>query len=306
MADSTRDDATVLVTGASTGLGLAIALELVRRTRFRLALSARAGSLARFAAAGIAAGERIMLVPLDVTDDAERRAAIAAIEARWQGVDILINNAGVSYRSVVEHVSDSERLAQMDINFLAPMELIRLVLPHMRGQRRGHIVNISSVGGMMAMPTMAVYSASKFALEGASEALYYEVRPWNIHVTLVQPGFIHSASFENVRHTALSGRSVTDPEEPYHCHYEHMAPFIARMMERSSATPERVARTIVKVMRRRRPPLRIAGTPDARLFSALRRLLPRRLYHWALYRSLPHVRSWGTRALPGAPRRSQP
>jgi hypothetical protein len=296
-----RHEPTVLVTGASAGLGLALAKALVARTRFRLALTARSASLPRFAAAGIAASERIMLIPLDVTRDGDRRAALAALEARWGGVDILVNNAGVSYRSVVEHVSEAEALAQMDVNFRAPMELIRLVLPRMRRLRRGRIINVSSVGGMMAMPTMAVYSASKFALEGASEALYYEVRPWNIHVTLVQPGFIHSASFENVRLTALSGRSVTEPDEPYHQHYEHMAPFIARMMERSSATPEHVAGVIVRTMKRRRPPLRVAGTPDARLFSALRRLLPRGLYHWVLYRSLPQVRTWGAPALPPAP-----
>ncbi len=94
------------------------------------------------------------------------------------GVDVLINNAGVAYRSVVEHVSERERLQQMGINFRAPMELTRLVLPYMRSRRAGRIINVSSMGGMMAMPTMAVYSASKFALEGATESLYYEVKPW--------------------------------------------------------------------------------------------------------------------------------
>ena len=92
------------------------------------------------------------------------------------------------YRAVLEHVSDAERVAQMDVNYLAPMDLIRLVLPRMREKHAGRILNVSSVGGMMAMPTMAVYSASKFALEGATEALYYEVRPWNIRVSLIQPG----------------------------------------------------------------------------------------------------------------------
>ena len=89
----------------------------------------------------------------------------------------------------------------MDVNFRSPMELTRLVLPGMRAKRAGRIITVSSVGGMMAMPTMAAYSASKFALEGAHEALWYEVRPWGIRVSLVQPGFVHSDGFQKVRYT---------------------------------------------------------------------------------------------------------
>ncbi len=284
----------VLVTGASSGLGLALARQLAAGP-WRLALSARTASLPRLADAGFVAGPRVMLVPLDVTDAEQRRAAVEAVTARWGGVDVLVNNAGVSFRSVLEHVHDAERLAQMDVNFLAPMELVRLVLPGMRARRRGRIINVSSVGGMMAMPTMAVYSASKFALEGASEALWYEVRPWGIHVTLVEPGFIHSPSFERSRWTQDSARALDDRVDPYHAHYKHMAPFIARLMDLSRTSPERVARRIVRVMSQRRPPLRVSGTPDAFLFSLVRRLLPRRLYHALLYRSLPHVGEWGPR-----------
>ena len=181
----------------------------------------------------------------------------------------------------------------MAINFLAPMGLTRLVLPGMRSKRAGHVINISSVGGMMAMPTMAVYSASKFALEGSTEALWYEVRPWNIAVSLVQPGFIHSESFEKVRFTSLSKRSARDEHAAYHAHYENMAPFIARMMRLSRSTPEKVARKVRWTMEQSRPPLRVPATWDAHAFSLLRRLLPRGLYHKVLYWNLPRVRSWG-------------
>jgi NAD(P)-dependent dehydrogenase (short-subunit alcohol dehydrogenase family) len=170
-------------------------------------LTARAESLSRFAEAGIVESARVLLRPLDVTADDERRALIDEIENRCGGVDALINNAGVAYRSVVEHVTEQERLEQMGINFRSPMEMARLVLPSMRRKRAGRIINVSSVGGMMAMPTMSVYSASKFALEGATEALYYEVRPWNIRVSLIEPGFIHSTSFQKVHYTSLGFRS---------------------------------------------------------------------------------------------------
>ena len=289
-----RTDApVVLLTGASVGLGLAVAQRLVADGRERLVLTARRASLPRFADAGITESPFVRLRALDVTSDGDRLPLLAEVERDWGGVDVLINNAGVSYRSVVEHVTDGERLAQMDVNFRSPMELARLILPSMRRKRAGRIITVSSVGGMMAMPTMAVYSASKFALEGGCEALWYEVRPWGIKVSLIEPGFIHSESFQNVRHTSLSAASVADDHEAYHAHYEHMAPFIARMMRWSRATPDSVARVIVRTMRRSSPPLRVLATGDAWVFAMLRRWLPRRLYHWLLYRSLPRVDTWG-------------
>lgn len=284
----------VLLTGASAGLGLAIA-RLLLTTDYRVILTARSESMNRFSQAGILENERVWLRPLNITHEAERRQVIAEAAGQWGGVDVLINNAGLAYRAVVEHVNETERRAQLDVNFRAPMELIRLVLPHMRARRAGRILNISSVGGMMAMPTMGIYSASKFALEGMTEALWYEVRPWNIKVSLVQPGFIRSRSFERTRYTDLSEPASRQVDDPYFTHYQHMGRFIARCMERATATPETVARVVLRTMRRRNPPLRVAGTFDARFFGLLRRWLPRRLYHGLLYRGLPAVKEWGER-----------
>ncbi len=282
----------VLVTGASTGLGLAIARRLAAGPA-RVVLTAREASLPRLAEAGIEPSERLAILPLDVTDAAQRRAVVAEVERRFGRIDALVNNAGLMVRSVLEHVRDDERLAQMDVNFLAPMELVRLVLPGMRARRSGRIVNVSSVGGMMAMPTMAVYSASKFALEGASEALWYEVRPFGIHVTLLEPGFIHSAAFEKSRLTADSARSLAEVDDAYHAHYEHMGPFIAKLMDWSRSSPDFVARRLERALTMRSPPLRMSGTPDAFLFQMLRRMLPRRAYHALLYRALPRIQHWG-------------
>jgi short-subunit dehydrogenase len=287
-----ESEQTVLITGASTGIGLAIARALIR-TRYRIVLTARQSSLPRFASHSIGASERVRIRALDVTNSHERAAIIAEAERDWGGVDVLINNAGVSYRAVVEHVDEQEQRAQMDVNFRSPMELIRLVLPGMRARCGGKIVTVSSVGGMMAMPTMAAYSASKFALEGAHEALWYEVRPWNISVSLVQPGFVDSDGFQKVRYTPQSGRSEHEMEEPYHEHYVNMSPFIGRLMKASSATPESVAKVVLRTIRRKRPPLRVPATFDAMAFSFLRRVLPRTTYHWLLYKLLPNVDSWG-------------
>jgi NADP-dependent 3-hydroxy acid dehydrogenase YdfG len=282
----------VLLTGAGGQLGMAISRRLLADGGFRVILTARATSLPRLSRAGIVESDRVWLRALDVTDDTERRAVVAEATQRWNGVDILVNNAAVAYRTVIEHIEDETWHQVMETNCFAPMELARLVLPGMREKLRGHIINISSVGGMMAMPTMSIYSASKFALEGASESLWYEVRPWNIRVSLVQPGFIHSDSFRNTRYTAESRRQMENPEAPYHRHYFFMADFIARQMEWSRATPERVAAVVLTTMRRRNPPLRVAATWDARVFALLRRFVPRRLYHFILHRCLPHINEW--------------
>ena len=286
---------TVLLTGASTGIGLAVARRLLDTTEHRLILTARESSLERFGAAGIAEGPRVRLRALDVTHPDERVEVVREAERDWGGVDVLINNAGVSYRAVVEHVRDRERLAQMQVNFLAPMELIRLVLPSMRAKRGGRILSVSSVGGMMAMPTMAIYSASKFALEGAHEALWYEVRPWGIHVSLIEPGFINSEGFRHVRYTPSSESAERTSDDAYHAHYRFMGAFVMRLMDRTHSTPESVAKVIVRTMHKKHPSLRVPATFDAWLFVMLRRLLPRPLYHWVLYRSLPRIRQWGPR-----------
>ncbi|HEY6170427.1 MAG TPA: SDR family oxidoreductase [Verrucomicrobiae bacterium] len=286
------DNATVLVTGASTGLGLALARKLLA-TNYRVILTARESSLPRLASAGITESEHVWLRPLDITSAVERKRVVDEANERWGGVDILVNNAGIAYRAVVEHMTDEGRWDQMNVNFRAPLELIQLVLPGMRHKRAGRIINISSVGGMMAMPTMALYSASKFALEGATEALWYEVRPWNIKVSLVQPGFIRSDSFQRTRYTEASQQGHDDIANAYHEHYEQMSRMIARLMGRTRATPDHVAEVVLRTMRQKDPPLRVAGTWDARGFGLLRRLLPRRMYHAFLYRRLPRVDIWG-------------
>ena len=272
-----ESDTTVLITGASTGIGLAISRALCA-TQCKVILTARKESIPRFAMHEVTESEHVRIRALDVTSAAEREAIVEEAKHEWGGVDVLINNAGVSYRAVVEHVVESERLAQMDVNFRSPMELIRLVLPGMRQKKRGQIITVSSVGGMMAMPTMAAYSASKFALEGAHEALWYEVRPWNIRVSLVQPGFVDSDGFQKVRYTVKSDRSEHELAEPYHEHYVNMAPFIGRLMRMSPATPESVANVVIKTMRKKRPALRVPATADARIFAWLRTASVRRAH----------------------------
>ncbi len=283
----------VLITGASTGLGLAITQLLLKKDKFVVVATCRQSSMERFAKLGLIENENFWIRPLDVLKKIDRDRVLKEVSEKLGGVDVLVNNAGYMLRAVVEHVGEGERFQQMDTNFRAPMALIKHILPSMRAKRGGHIINISSVAGMMAMPTMSVYSASKFALEAASESLWYEVRPWKIRVTLLQPGFIHSESYLNVKDSRDCHKAITDKNSPYFHHYNSMAPFIARLMKWSPATPEQVAKKVYKVIMKKNPPLRVAATWDSHIFGLLRRVLPRGLYHRILYYSLPKVIRWG-------------
>jgi len=286
---------TVLITGASTGIGLELVRLLLEKKNYRVIATARMSSLSRFKEAGLEESENLLLRPLDVCHYEEGSRLIAEIDQKWGGVDILINNAAVIYRSVVEHMNTKDESYHLQVNFLGAMHLIREVLPSMRAKRAGHIINISSVGGMMAMPTMSSYSASKFALEGASESLWYELRPWGIKVTLIQPGFINSAGFMHVQMTEKGKVATQDPHDPYHADYKHMSAFVGKLMMHSPHSAQSVAQRVLKTMERKNPPLRVSGTIDALFFALLRRLMPRSLYHWFLYRNLPHIKEWKPR-----------
>ena len=283
----------ILVTGCGSGIGLALASLLHAQRQYRVIVTTRRSSIAVLRKRFIE-DDRFLIRPLDVTSDQERRALVREIDARWGGVNILINNAGISYRSVLEQMSEDEELEQLDVNYLAPVALTRLVLPRMRAVGRGKIINVSSVSGMLAMPTMASYSASKHALEGASEALWHEVRPFGIDVSLIQPGFVRSKSFERVH---LSGRSLDaiSTRGVYSDYYTSMAPFIEKLMGLSLTTPEMIARKILRVIQTEDPPLFLPATPDAFVFTALRRLVPRRVLLPVLFALLPGAARWGVR-----------
>lgn len=281
----------VLVTGCASGIGLALARFLARHYDYRVVLTAREKSLDKLREE-FQESERLWLRALDVTSAKSREILFEEIDRVWGGVNVLVNNAGISYRSVVEHMTEADETLQMATNYFGPMGMIRLALPSMRAKGRGKIINVSSVSGMLAMPTMASYSASKYALEGASEALWYETKPFGIDVVLIQPGFVHSNSFQNVYFTDKSNPRVAQ-EGPYSDYYHHMAPFIERMMKWAPTTPEQIAKSIYRVIREENPPLWVPVTYDASLFYYLRRLLPRRILLPFLFACLPQARTWG-------------
>ena len=281
----------ILVTGCSSGIGLELANLLFHHTQYRVVVTARESSLALLREK-FTEDDRFWIRKLDVNSHRDRVQLIEEIRSSWAGVNILINNAGISYRAVVEHMTEADELHQMSTNYLGPVSLIRLVMPYMRQIGRGKIINVSSVSGMLAMPTLASYSASKYALEGLSEALWYEAKPMGINVSLIQPGFVRSSSFTKVYYTEKSNPK-NGSNRPYADYYDNMTPFVERLMNMSLTGADGVARLILKVIRTENPPLWIPATLDASVFYYLRRLVPRRLLLPLLFRALPGARHWG-------------
>ena len=283
---------TALITGCSSGVGY----ELIKRFNqkqpdCRIVATALPSSFSELSDDPIASGDNIRIRELDVGNYDQAQEIVRETEKDWGHIDLLVNNAGISFRLSVEDMTNADEHRQMEVNYFGPMNLIRACLPKMRERKRGRIINVSSVGGMMAMPTMASYSASKFALEGASESLWYELKPWDINVTLVRPGFINSLAFTKV----LSSRKIqeSDYQSDYQTHYTNMTRFVEKIMKRTPCTSRDVAKAIYRAAHMKSPPLRLAGTPDARLFHIIRRILPRWAYHKLLYISLPGIKIWG-------------
>jgi NADP-dependent 3-hydroxy acid dehydrogenase YdfG len=170
------------ITGCSTGFGHELARQLLAQGS-PVAVTARdAAALREFAT-----NKQALLLKLDVTDGAQVTAAVAAAEARFGHVDVLVNNAGIGYFAAVEEGEDAEIRRMFDINVFGMGAMIRAVLPGMRKRRQGFIVNVSSIGGLRSFPAIGWYNATKFAVEGLSAALWQEVEPLGIRVMVVEP-----------------------------------------------------------------------------------------------------------------------
>ena len=181
---------TWFITGASSGFGRAFASHALAQGHNVVATARNTAMLADLAAS---APDRVLLQPLDVTVAGAAEKALAAALARFGRVDVLINNAGYGIVGALEETPSAELRAVMETNFFGAVAMTQAVLPQMREQRSGAIVNISSLGGQLSFGGFSAYSASKFALEGMSEALAQEVAPFGIKVLIVEPGAFRTA-----------------------------------------------------------------------------------------------------------------
>jgi len=273
----------VLITGCSSGIGRATALRLAAAGWPVFATARRRETLAELEQAGC------RTLALDVTDEQSMRSAVDEIEQAEGAVGVLINNAGYSQSGAIETVPLDAVRRQFETNVFGLVRLTQLVLPKMRAQQWGKIVNVGSMGGRLSFPGGGHYHATKHALEALSDALRFELRGFGIDVILLEPGLITTEFGEAA--TASMADVELAGEDPY-------AKFNATVgavtkgaydgpMKMLGGGPDRVAKVIEKALKRRRPPARITITPSAKVTIGMRRLMPDRLWDAAMRAQFP-------------------
>lgn len=276
----------VLITGCSTGIGRATALRLARSGWKVYATARRPETLADLADAGC------QTLALDVTDEQSMLSAVAHVEAAEGAVGVLINNAGYSQSGAIETVPLDSVRRQFETNVFGLVRLTQLVLPKMREQRWGKIVNLGSMGGRLSFPGGGHYHATKHALEAISDAMRYELRGFGIDVILLEPGLITTEFGETA--TASIAAVEIDGDDPYATFNTTVGAVTKGAYEGPmrllGGGPDRVAKTIERALKRRNPPARITITPSAKFTLALRRILPDRVWEAAMRAQFPQPR----------------
>ncbi|MFB7592261.1 oxidoreductase [Streptomyces sp. NPDC056169] len=243
------------VTGASRGLGAEITREALDRGHSVIA-TARDGAAVRQAYQGKTNG--LLVVDADVTQPGQLTAAVEAGLAEFGRIDVVVNNAGYGLVGAIEETSDRAARALFDVNVFGVLNTLRATLPTLRAQRSGHVLNIGSVGGFATAPAAGLYGASKFALEGISEALHGELAPLGVHVTIVEPGgfrtdFLSSSSMQ------VEPASIAD----YVAGAGPVREALANNDGRQPGDPAKAAKAIVDIAEVAEPPLRLQLGADA-------------------------------------------
>jgi short-subunit dehydrogenase len=273
---------TVIITGASAGIGLATARMLAGEGA-RVVLSARRYDRLEALKQEIeSAGGTARIIPGDVTSPQDRAWLVSETLREFGRIDALVNNAGYGVRGPVEMVPIEEIRRNFGTNLFALIALTQLVVPVMRKQGAGRIVNVSSVAGRIARPLSSVYDATKYALEAISDGLRGELAPFGIGVILIEPGFIMT-EFQQVLQT--ESRQVIENAGPY-------APFLANLagaqdrVKRIAGQPEEIARLILRALSSRRPRARYSAPGHAKISLWLKRFLPDRVFDYLVRKAL--------------------
>jgi NAD(P)-dependent dehydrogenase (short-subunit alcohol dehydrogenase family) len=253
----------ILVTGCSSGIGRATAIEAARRGHQVFASARHREDVADLTAKGI---ETLVL---DVTDPASIDAGVAGVLGATGRIDALVNNAGYGQYGAIEDVSPEEWLAQFQVNVFGALAVLRAVLPAMRAARRGTVVNVSSLAGKVTVPFAGAYCASKHALEAISDALRVELAPFRIRVVVIEPGPIGTHFGDRSRQA--TARILATPG-PYSQFYENAERASEKDFQRGKRKPEAVARVIVRAIESNRPRTRYRVAPLARIMVPLKRI----------------------------------
>ncbi|MBA2678753.1 MAG: SDR family NAD(P)-dependent oxidoreductase [Ktedonobacteraceae bacterium] len=258
-----------LVTGASSGIGKATATALVSAGYITYATARRLEALISLKDLGC------RVLQLDVTDDASMIAAVRVVEAEHGAIDVLVNNAGYGEMGPLEELDMVAVRREFETNVFGLLRMCQLVLPGMRAQGYGRIVNIGSVGGLFTAPGAGAYHASKYAVESFSDALRYEVQPFGVDVVLIEPTGVRTPYVEKSIATIPQARS----DSPYAVFNKNLDTVIQQMFGRNARgilAPEDVANVVVKAVQARRPQTRYKVGVVAHLLPLVRRALPDR------------------------------
>lgn len=257
-----------LITGASSGIGFETSLTLARN-EFRTFATMRNLSKSR-KIREIAKKERLPLtvIPLDVNDNASIRAAIQNILVESGRIDVVINNAGYGLFGAVEDLSMDKIINQFETNFFGVVRVVKSVLPIMRNQRSGTIINISSMVGRVAMPLNSVYVASKFALEGFSESIRHELSKFGINVILIEPGIVRTGFFDNLQKSKNEAA-----KSPYSALLKTRLSRFKSVSESNSSSPSQVAKAILKALQSKSSNFRYIVGEDAIIVLEKRKVL---------------------------------
>jgi NAD(P)-dependent dehydrogenase (short-subunit alcohol dehydrogenase family) len=275
----------VLITGCSSGIGHATAEHLAARGWTVYASARKTESIADLAERGM------KTLALDVTDENSMRAAVAAVEAAEGAVGALVNNAGYSQSGALETLPMDRLRAQFETNVFGLIRLCQLVLPGMRRQGAGRIVNVSSMGGRLTFPGGGAYHGTKHAVEALSDALRFEVRGFGIDVVVIEPGLITTRFGETAAGSINAPAAADDPYAEFNAAVgTATAEVYEGPLARLGGGPETVARAIERAITSRRPKTRYKVTPSARLALAQRRLLPDRAWDAFLRTQFPTPR----------------
>jgi len=276
----------VLITGCSSGIGRATALRLAGAGWTVYATARRPETLSELQAAGC------RTLALDVTDEQSMQTVVNEIERTEGAVGVLINNAGYSQSGAIETVPLDAVRRQFETNVFGLVRLTQLVLPKMRAQRWGKIVNVGSMGGRLSFPGGGHYHATKHALEAISDALRFELRGFGIDVILLEPGLI-TTEFGEAATASMADVELTG-EDPY-AKFNTTVGAVTKgaydgPMKLFGGGPDRVAKVIERALKRRHPPARITITPSAKVTIAMRRVMPDRLWDAAMRSQFPQPR----------------
>lgn len=247
----TNDKKVAIVTGSSSGIGNAIVLELARNNFITYGTMRNLDKISDLKTIADQENLKIYFKQLDVTDDNSVKNAINSIVAETGRVDVLVNNAGYGLVGAFEDLSLDEVQKQFETNVFGVIRVTQAVLPTMRKQESGIIVNISSGAGRFGYPTASAYVSSKFALEGLTESMSYEIEPFGIRTVLIEPGVIKTNFFNSMS----LARKSKDPDSPYLQMMQVMEKSVTKMLE-NGTIPQYVAKTVLEAVTSRNPKLR--------------------------------------------------